>query len=80
MLNGPFIGGGHGVWRPILVCPPHYILVERDPYESNQPYKKKGLIPHFKKKDLPPECACDNRYCVSLLEFYTSSSFPPLNP
>jgi hypothetical protein len=33
MLNGPFIGGGHGVWRPILVCLPHteYILVEQDP-------------------------------------------------
>jgi hypothetical protein len=26
MLNGPFIGGGHGVWRPILVClPPHRV-------------------------------------------------------
>jgi hypothetical protein len=26
MLNGPFIGGGHGVWRPILVClSPHRV-------------------------------------------------------
>jgi hypothetical protein len=45
MLNGPFIGGGHGVWRPILVClPPHRVHSCRARpvvYESNHFTKKK---------------------------------------
>jgi hypothetical protein len=46
MLNGPFIGGGHGVWRPILVClSPHRVHSCRArPCRMNRPNLTKTKV------------------------------------